>query len=224
MIIGRVAQFCLFIGTNAGSKSSCMPVLAPDFFARPGVTNIARELVGKVLTTRIDGNITAGRIVETEAYNGVFDKACHAYAGRRTPRNETMYLRGGHAYVYICYGLHRLFNVVTNAAEVPDAVLIRALVPLEGLAHMERRTGKSRTDYSITRGPGSLSVAMGIHTGLNGLALVKKQVWLEDDGFCYGENEIRATTRIGVESAGADALLPYRFIAWQSRYVSARKK
>lgn len=174
--------------------------------------------------TRIDGKTTAGRIVEAEAYNGVLDRACHAFNGRRTPRNESMYLAGGHAYVYICYGLHRLFNVVTNAAEVPDAVLIRALEPLEGLAHMERRTGKSRTDYTITRGPGSLSVAMGIHTGHNGLALVKKQVWLEDDGFYYDENQIRATTRIGVESAGADGLLPYRFIAWQSRYVSARKK
>ncbi len=180
----------------------------------------AKELLGKILVTNIDGLHTSARIVETEAYIAITDKASHSYNGRRTNRNEHMYARGGISYVYICYGMHHLFNVVTNEKEVPDAVLIRAAEPLNGIEIMLKRTGKKKIDNTLTKGPGNMSRALGlskIHSGIN---LRGKEIFLADDGFIFSAAEIGASKRIGIDSAGEDALLPYRFYVKGNKYVS----
>lgn len=141
-----------------------MKKLSKDFYQRVDVLQVAKELLGKVLVTQFAGKQTAGRIVEVEAYAGIADRASHSFGGRRTKRNEVMYGEGGKAYVYLCYGIHHLFNVVTNVKDVPQAILIRALEPVSGTGIMLARTGKKKLDYTITRGPGNLSKAMGLLT------------------------------------------------------------
>jgi DNA-3-methyladenine glycosylase len=194
-----------------------------SFYDRKDVVRIARELLGKILVTQLDSIRTSGRIVETEAYNGVEDRACHAFGGRRTARSEHLYGGPGTVYVYICYGMHHLFNVITNKKDTPHAILIRALEPLEGIDFMLKRSGKPLADYTITKGPGNLSRALGmskIHTGGD---LFSEEIFIEDDGLRYKKNEILVTKRIGVESAREDAELPYRFIVKGNPYVSAKK-
>lgn len=200
-----------------------MKKLPLSYYTRTDVIEIARDLVGKVLITNFDGSLTSGRIVETEAYVGLTDRASHSFGGRRTPRNEHMYSTGGFSYVYICYGMHQMFNVVTNAKNIPDAILIRALEPLEGIDTMLRRTGKKKVDHTLTRGPGNLGKAMGIDKRHSGLNLGKDELYIADDGFRPEPGSILVTRRIGVEGAGKDALLPYRFILKNNKYVSARK-
>src|SRR5580704_16783822 len=134
------------------------------FYDRPSVVTVAKGLLGKVLVTNFDGVRTSGRIVEVEAYNGVVDRASHAWSGRRTARTEVMFGSGGRAYVYLIYGIHHLFNVVTNNKEIPHAVLVRALEPLEGIPVMLKRMGRERLDHTLTRGPGNVSRALGLRT------------------------------------------------------------
>lgn len=195
-----------------------------SFYRRENVLQIAKELMGKILITQWNGITTSGRIVECEAYAGVMDKASHAYAGRRTNRNEIMYGEGGFAYVYLCYGIHHLFNVVTNTRDVPHAILLRSLEPLEGVPEMLERTGKEKADYTLTRGPGNLSKALGIFTSHSGMLLNGKELFLADDGFKYAAKDIAASPRIGVDYAGKDALLPYRFYVKGNPYVSGKPK
>ncbi len=185
--------------------------LSKDFYQRSDVLGIARELLGKVLVTKPGAVCCAGRIVEVEAYNGTADRASHAWGGRRTARTEVMYAPGGVAYVYLCYGIHHLFNVVTNTADIPHAILIRALEPLEGIEDMLLRTGKKKADVNLTRGPGNASKAMGITTELTGVSLDSNALYIAEDGFRVADSEIMASPRIGVDYAGADVLLPYRF-------------
>jgi DNA-3-methyladenine glycosylase len=201
-----------------------MQKLGKDFYQRENVLSIAKELLGKLLVTKRAGVTTAGRIVEVEAYNGVIDKASHAFGGRRTIRNEVMYAEGGVAYVYLCYGIHHLFNVVTHSKETPHAILIRALEPVKGIDEMLRRTGKKKLDHTLTRGPGNLSKAMGIAVLHSGCSLQSKELFLADDGFEYGKNEIAASPRIGVDYAGKDALLHYRFYIKGNPFVSGKPK
>jgi len=201
-----------------------MKKLSTDFYRRSDVLLIARELLGKILVTQWDGVRTAGRIVEVEAYNGILDKAAHSYNGRRTARNEAMYAAGGLAYVYLCYGIHHLFNVVTNNKEVPHAILIRAAEPLEGVEEMLRRTGKKKLDHTLTRGPGNLSKALGIHTSFNSTSLCSRELFIGDDGFRYPTKQIARSPRIGVDYAGADAALPYRFYIKGNPFVSGKPK
>jgi len=201
-----------------------MKKLSTDFYRRSDVLLIARELLGKILVTQWDGVRTAGRIVEVEAYNGILDKAAHSYNGRRTARNEVMYAAGGLAYVYLCYGIHHLFNVVTNNKEVPHAILIRAAEPLEGVEEMLRRTGKKKLDHTLTRGPGNLSKALGIHTSFNSTSLCSRELFIGDDGFRYPTKQIARSPRIGVDYAGADAALPYRFYIKGNPFVSGKPK
>lgn len=201
-----------------------MRKLGKDFYQRENVLSIAKELLGKLLVTKRAGVTTAGRIVEVEAYNGVIDKASHAFGGRRTIRNEVMYAEGGVAYVYLCYGIHHLFNVVTHSKETPHAILIRALEPVKGIDEMLRRTGKKKLDHTLTRGPGNLSKAMGIAVLHSGCSLQSKELFLADDGFEYGKNEIAASPRIGVDYAGKDALLHYRFYIKGNPFVSGKPK
>ncbi len=193
------------------------------FYDRKNVLEIARDLLGKILVTELDGIRSSGRIVETEAYEGENDKASHAFGGRRSARSEHLYGAPGTVYVYICYGMHHLFNVVTNKKDIPHAVLIRALDPMEGVDFMLKRTGKPIADYTLTKGPGNLSRALGLSKLQNGGNLFSDNIFIEDDGFRYKKNEIQMTKRIGVESAGKDAELPYRFIVKGNPYVSARK-
>ena len=185
--------------------------LRKDFYQRKDVLVIARELLGKLLVTDLEGEHCAGRIVEVEAYNGIVDKASHAWGGRRTARTEVMYAPGGVAYVYLCYGIHHLFNVVTNAGDIPHAVLIRALEPLQGIDFMLKRMGKKKPDHRLTRGPGNVAKAMGITTAMTGVSLHSKDIFIADDGYRIAETAIMAGPRIGVDYAGEDAFLPYRF-------------
>src|SRR4026207_1629474 len=128
-----------------------MKKLTLSFYQRSNVVKIAKELLGKILVTKWNGIETSGRIVEVEAYNGVVDKASHAAGGRRTNRNEVMYGEGGGSYVYLCYGIHHLFNVVTNRPGTPHAILIRALEPIKGIDVMLERTGKKKLDNTLTK-------------------------------------------------------------------------
>lgn len=200
-----------------------MKKLPLKFYQRTDVVQIARDLLGKVVVTNIDGSITSGRIVETEAYVAHTDKASHAYNGKRTARNEHMYAAAGTAYVYICYGMHQMLNVVTNEKDVPDAVLIRAVEPLEGIDTMLQRTGKKVADFTLTRGPGNVGKALGIHKQHSGLLLLDDVVSIYNDpSFKLAETAIASSRRIGIDSAGEDALLPYRFYIKGNKYVSGR--
>jgi len=196
------------------------PKLPPEFYARTDVIKIARDLLGKVLVSSRGGQLTSGMIVETEAYTGEQDKAAHVYGGRRTKRTETMYGAAGHAYIYFCYGIHHLINVVTHSPGVPHAVLLRALEPLEGIDIMLERRNKAKLDNTLTRGPGSLCQAMNIHTSQSGESLSGNQIWIEDRGIRIAKNRIMTGARIGVAYAGEDALLPYRFWVKDNPYVS----
>ncbi|MGN6339901.1 MAG: DNA-3-methyladenine glycosylase [Ginsengibacter sp.] len=193
-----------------------------SFYQRKDVVQIARELLGKIVVTRFDENITSGRIVETEAYVAITDKASHSFGGRRTPRNEHMYSPAGTAYIYICYGMHQMLNIVTNEKEIPDAVLIRAIEPLEGVTIMAARTGKKEKDATITRGPGNVGKALGIFKHHSGLFLLDDEIYLLDDNINFGDEQVGVSKRIGVESAGADSQLPYRFYVKGNKFVSGR--
>ena len=171
----------------------------------------AKTFLGKILITNISGKITSGIITETEAYAGIDDKASHAWGNKRTDRTAPMYLEGGIAYVYLIYGIHSLFNIVTAPAETPHAVLIRAIHPLDDVEVMfERRKIADRK--ILTDGPGKVSQALGIHYHDSGENLCGDRIWIEDRGILPALDEITANLRIGVDYAGADALLPYRFI------------
>jgi DNA-3-methyladenine glycosylase len=195
-----------------------------EFYQRDNVLQIARELLGKILVTQWQGVITSGRIVEVEAYNGVADKASHAAGGRRTRRNEVMYADGGVAYVYLCYGIHHLFNVVTHSEGTPHAILIRAVEPMDGIAIMLKRTGKKKADNTLTRGPGNVSKALGMQIGLSGHSLRSNELFIADDGFVFPKKDIQRSPRIGVDYAGNDALLPYRFYIKDNPFVSGSPK
>jgi len=199
-----------------------MKKLPLSFYQRPDVIQIAKDLLGKILVTKWKGQISSGRIIETEAYAGATDNASHASGGRRTQRNEIMYADGGVAYVYLCYGIHHLFNVVTNIKENPYAVLIRALEPMKGIETMLERTGKEKLDFTLTKGPGNVSKALGIFTKHSGSSLLGKEIFIAGDGFSYSANEIIASPRIGVEYAGKDAKLPFRFYVKGNPFVSGR--
>ena len=202
-----------------------MRKLRIDFYQGNDVVKIARELLGKILVTKWSGIETSGRIVEVEAYNGVVDKASHAAGGRRTNRNEVMYGEGGVSYVYLCYGIHHLFNVVTNRQETPHAVLIRALEPIKGIDVMLERTGKKKLDNTLTKGPGNVSKALGISFKQHsGLSLLSKELFIAEDDFELTKKEIVSSPRIGVDYAGEDAKLPYRFFLKGNPFVSGKNK
>ena len=184
-----------------------MKKLSRAFYQRKDVVAIAKDLIGKIVATNIDGKFTSGRIVETEAYVAHIDKASHAYNGKRTVRNEAMYAAAGTVYVYICYGMHNMLNIVTNDVNVPDAILIRALEPLKGIDIMLERTRKKVLDNTLTKGPGNVAKAMSISKNISGLML-GKDVTIYQDECHFHDVEIGISKRIGINSAGEDALLP----------------
>lgn len=193
--------------------------LHKSFYTRGDVTLIASELIGKVLCTNIEGIYTSGIIVETEAYSQS-ERACHAYGGKRTARTEIFYNEGGLSYVYLCYGIHYLFNVITNKAYIADAVLVRAIEPLEGAAQMLKRRNMEKIAYRIAAGPGLVTKAMGIDKRHYGTDLNSNQIWIEDRGISYKKNEIIASPRVGVDYAGEDAKLPWRYKVKDNPWVS----
>jgi len=199
-----------------------MRKLPLSFYVREDVVAIARELLGKVLVTNWQGEKTSGRIVETEAYAGEQDRASHASKGK-TERTEVMFGAGGRAYVYLCYGVHQMFNIVTAKEGVPHAILIRAIEPLEGKDIMMERTGKHHWDESITSGPGKVGKAFGFHTSQCGINLTGEELYIADDGFKVLEQDIISSPRIGVDYAGEHAEWHYRFYLNDNPYVSGMK-
>lgn len=197
-------------------------LVPPQYFEHADVVHLAQSVIGMRLCSYINGEFTVGRIVESEAYSGLNDRACHAYNNRRTKRTETMFGPPGVAYIYLCYGIHHLFNIVTNKSGNADAILIRALEPIEGVQYMSQRRGLAQDVFKLTSGPGALTQAMGITIQLNGMTLKKgNSIWIE-----FGDTSESITLvsarRIGVDYAGNDALLPWRFYDAHSRFVSRK--
>lgn len=191
--------------------------LPNSFYQRQNVTTIAKELIGKVLVTNVNNKLTSGIIVETEAYS-YKERGCHAFKGM-TPRNKVMFEEGGVTYVYLCYGIHHLFNVVTNQKDKADAVLIRALEPLVGQSVMQERM-KTKSLNKITSGPGKLTKALGIDRNHNGLFLQNHEIWIEEGSSRVLAKNILASPRIGIDYAGDDAKLPWRFTLHRSKWLS----
>ncbi len=183
------------------------------FFERSDVTLLARDLLGKFLVSHVGGEACSGMITETEAYAGQSDRACHAYGGRRTKRTEVMYWKGGTAYVYLCYGIHHLFNVISGPQEAPDAVLIRAIEAEEGQNTLLRRRKMERPSRNWLGGPGKLTHGLGIRNDRhNGRDLTQDdELWIEDRGIEVPDELVRTSSRIGIDHAGPDAALPYRY-------------
>lgn len=197
-----------------------------DFYTQTDVVQLARELLGKVLVTKFNGLRTTGRITETEAYRAPEDRASHAFGNRRTARTEVMFQEGGRAYIYLCYGIHHLFNVVTGPEGMAHAVLVRAVEPLEGLETMFERRGMAsanpkRIPPNLTTGPGALAQALGMSTLFTGQSLLAPDspIWIEDTHENYSEDEIAAGPRIGVDYAGECAAWPWRFWVKNTPFV-----
>ncbi len=198
-----------------------MARLTLDFYTDPDVERVAIALLGCVLWSCAGGNRTAARIVETEAYGGSgADRASHAARGR-TARNDVMFERGGRAYVYLCYGLHHLFNVVTGAEGCAAAVLVRAVEPMQGVAVMEQRRGMGRDRTALTAGPGALTTALGINMNHNRCPLVRGgELWFAGPPGTVAGDEVVASARVGVNYAGDDAARPWRFRIRGNRWTS----
>lgn len=199
-----------------------MAKLKPEYYQNPDVIFLARNLLGKILFTKKNGEITAGIITETEAYFGEEDKASHAYGGKRTLRTEAMFQTGGFSYIYLCYGIHHLFNIVVSGENDPKSVLVRAVEPFEGLSFIESRRNRHTSDKTISSGPGSVCKALGIDMTFNQKPLNGEEIWIEDSGLEYSPGEIVATPRIGVAYAGEHAFLPLRFYLKNNSYISKK--
>ena len=193
--------------------------LTKAFYERKNVVTIAKELLGKQLVTKVDGKTTAGIIVETEAYSWK-ERGCHAFGGKKTNRNESMFAEGGCSYVYLCYGMYNLFNVVTNIQGKAEAVLVRAIEPRVGLELMRERR-KSKQDQQLTSGPGKLTKALGITRKHNGTSLQDDDIWIEI-GEKIERKQIITAKRIGIDYAGEDADLPWRFYLRDNVWVSKK--
>ncbi|WP_449440668.1 DNA-3-methyladenine glycosylase [Pedobacter steynii] len=201
-----------------------MSKLPYSFYQSHNVNDLAIQLLGKLLFTKLNGELTGGIIVETEAYKGVEDKASHAYGGRFTNRTQVIYKEGGLSYVYMCYGIHHLFNVVTAPKGTPHAVLIRGIEPVHGIDIMLRRRNMVLLKPNITAGPGALSKAMGIDKSLNAKDLLGDEIWIEDKGGVFPDDQIVSSARVGVDYAGDHALFPWRYYIRGNKFVSKPNK
>ncbi|MGB3848619.1 MAG: DNA-3-methyladenine glycosylase [Tunicatimonas sp.] len=201
-----------------------MNVLPKSFYQRSDVVQISREFLGKYLFADIDGELAGGKIVETEAYAHVGDQACHSHLNRRTTRTEVMFRPGGVAYVYKVYGFHYLFNMITNVVDKADAVLVRAIEPTLGWETMQRRRSLTGVVPRLTAGPGMLTQALGITKQHYGLPLTTGEtIWIEDRGETVADEDVLASPRVGIDYAGEDALLPWRFRVKGSKWTSKAK-
>ena len=206
----------------AGKNSAEAAKLGREFYTRADVLRVARELLGKRLVVAAPGGERlAGVIVETEAYAGPEDKASHAYGNRRTRRTETMFAEGGTAYVYFIYGMYHQLNVVTNRADVPHAVLLRALEPVEGVELMRENRPVAR-DLDLTSGPGKLCRALRVDLSFDGEDLTGRRIWIEDAGARVKPNEIASGARVGIDYAAEYAEKPWRFWLKGNPYVSRK--
>jgi len=196
--------------------------ISRSFFIREDVVMVAEELLGKYLVSFIDGQLAAGMITETEAYRGLDDKACHAFNNKRTQRTEVMFWEGGHAYVYLIYGLHHLFNVVTGTAGMANAVRVRAIEPVFNIELMLERRKKTTATPQLTAGPGVLSQALGIKKHMSGINMLSHDspVWLEDRGVKISPGAIRRGPRVGIDYAEECVNWPWRFRIKNSKWTS----
>lgn len=199
--------------------------LPEDFYLNNDVVSTARSLLGCRLWTRINDTVTAGIIAETEAYDGLTDRASHAYGGRRTPRTEIFYHAGGVAYTYLCYGIHTLFNVITGEKDMPGAILIRAVAPCEGIGTILERRRQAQLSRNTSGGPGLVTRALGITMSHNGTSLNRDTIWITEAiaDEIPAADDVLAGPRVGVGYAGEDAALPWRFRIRNSPFTSPAK-
>ena len=199
--------------------------ITKSFYLREDVVQVSKDLLEKFLVTNFDGQLTVGKIVETEAYRAPDDKACHAYNNKRTKRTEVMFAEGGVAYVYLIYGRYHLFNVVTAKKDMAHAVLIRGIEPVENVATMLARRNFTKLKNNLTAGPGMLSIALGINKEHTGISLLDKKspIWIEDRGTIISEENIIASPRVGVGYAEECALWNWRFRVRDSKWTSKAK-
>ena len=197
-----------------------MNKIPTSYFQSNNVVQLAEDIIGLELFTNINGVLTSGIVTETEAYAGQGDKACHAHMGRFTKRTAVMYEPGGIAYIYLCYGIHHLFNIVTNTKGNADAILIRAVEPKQGVETMMHRRNKSKLDKTLTSGPGNASKALGLSKQHNNISVSSDLIWFEKPEL--KTPDIIKTTRIGIDYAEEDAFLPWRFYDANSKFVSVR--
>jgi len=186
--------------------------LSTTFYLSEDILHLTKSLLGKVLCSRFQGKLTAGIIIEAEAYRGPDDRGSHAYGNLRSKRTEPMFLSGGRAYIYLCYGIHQMFNVVSGPPGIPHAILIRALYPVQGVDVMKKRRGSTIPFNKLCDGPGKLGQAMGFHTSMSGIELNGNKIWIEDHGIRINNKDFKQSPRIGIDYAGEDALLPWRFL------------
>lgn len=199
-----------------------MSVIPKSYYQSMDVLGLSKDLLGKYLVSNVGGKLTSGIIVETEAYRAPDDKACHAYANKRTPRTETMFAIGGTCYVYICYGIHNLFNIVTAPEGIAHAILVRAIEPVEGLELMEARRNMSISKKESCNGPGKFTRCMSISKAQNGIDLSSKQseLWIEDRGVKILKNNIIAGPRVGMSTAEECSNWPWRFRIRDNQWTS----
>ena len=197
-----------------------MSKLNKSFYCSNNILDIAQSLLGKILYTNFSNKLTGGMIVEVEAYLGATDKACHSYNNKRTKRTEAMFESGGISYVYLCYGMHYLFNVVVGEKNNPCAILIRAIEPIDGIKVMLKRRNFTQLKNNLTNGPGKLTRSLGITNKFNKQSLIDTLVWIEDQNIKIMKKDILSSSRIGVDYAGQDAKLPYRFYIKNNQWVS----
>ena len=194
--------------------------LLKSYYCNTDTLQLSKNLLGKKLVTNINNKLTSGLIVETEAYLGINDKASHAYGGKKTNRTNIMYHQGGVAYIYLCYGIHSLFNIVCNMVIIPHAILIRSIEPIDGIDIMKQRRNIKTNEVNLTNGPGKLSQALGITKQNNNQSLLGNNIWIENIGNDIFDKNILSVPRIGVDYAGKDAQLPYRFYINNNKWVS----
>ena len=197
-----------------------MSKLNKSFYCSNNILDIAQSLLGKILYTNFSNKLTGGMIVEVEAYLGATDKACHSYNNKRTKRTEAMFESGGISYVYLCYGMHYLFNVVVGEKNNPCAILIRAIEPIDGIKVMLKRRNFTKLKNNLTNGPGKLTQSLGITNRANQQSLIDTLVWIENQNIKIMKKDILSSSRIGVDYAGQDAKLPYRFYIKNNQWVS----
>jgi len=196
-----------------------MKKIPQSFFRRPTLT-VARDLLGKYLAVKHGREILSGKIVETEAYRGEDDLACHASKGR-TSRTETLYQKAGTVYVYFVYGMYHCLNIVTEEKNFPSAVLIRAVEPSEGIECMKKNR-KTAALHNLASGPGKVCEAFGITKKMNGVVIPSTHIWVEDRGETVKKKDIVKAPRVGVAYAGACARYPWRFYIKNNEFISKK--
>ncbi|NND32374.1 MAG: DNA-3-methyladenine glycosylase [Saprospiraceae bacterium] len=193
-------------------SNTSLTCVNPEFYLSNDVVARSKDLLGAVLCTNLGGILTTGKIVETEAYKAPADKASHAYGNRLTKRTSILFEPGGQAYIYLCYGIHHLFNVVTGSPGNAHAILIRAIEPIDGIDHMLARRKLQKSSYRLTNGPGILCQALGITTDWNGESLLyPNNIWIEGPANKLKKKDIISSPRVGVDYAEECALWNWRF-------------